>query len=110
METSKVKITGFSLWIILLFTACKAENKEYALTDKEIKTLLMDIHISEAALQSVFGRRKDSLREVYMSNIYKIHRTDSVFVQRLLIKLREDPEKIEVIYQQMLDEMSAIPD
>jgi hypothetical protein len=45
-----------------------------------------------------------------MSNIYKIHRTDSVFVQRLLIKLREDPEKIEVIYQQMLDEMSAIPD
>jgi len=110
METSKVKITGFGLLLILLFTQCKSEKKEYALTDNQIKTLLMDIHTSEAALQSVFGRRKDSLRIVYMKHIYKINRTDSIFVQFFLLKLREDPEKMEVIYQQMLEEMSAIPD
>jgi hypothetical protein len=70
----------------------------------------MDIHTSEAALQSVYGGRKDSLRLVYMQYIYRIHHLDSLTVNRLLNKLREDPEKIEAIYQKMLDDMVAIPD
>lgn len=110
METSMVKMTGLCLLMILLFTQCSEDKKEYPLPDNEIKSLLMDIHTSEAALQSVFGRRKDSLRQVYMHTIYKIHRTDSLLVYNLLNKLREDPEKIEVIYQQLLEEMAAIPD
>lgn len=110
METFRLKLLVFCLLVMFFFTYCKEDKGKYPLTDKEIKALLMDIHTSEAALQSVFGRRKDSLRSVYMKNIYQIHRTDSLSVQTLLKKLREDPEKIETIYQQLLDDMVTVPD
>lgn len=110
MVTIPLKMSEFLVLILLLFNACGREKEEYPISDAEIKNLLMDIHTSEAALQSVFGRRKDSLREVYMDYIYKIHRMDSLEVQDILGKLREDPEKIEGIYMQMLEEMTAIPD
>jgi len=45
-----------------------------------------------------------------MNDIYVIHHTDSMKIVRLLNKLREDPEKLELIYQQLLEEMSSIPD
>jgi len=110
MESSMVKILIGGLFMFFLFTQCKEEKREYALSDEKMQALLLDIHTSEAALQSVFGRRKDSLRLVYMQYIYKIHEMDSLSVNRLLNKLREDPEKIEVIYQQMLDKMVSVPD
>ncbi len=99
----------FVLTIVLL-NGCEKKAEPYDFSDKEIKTILADIHTSEAALQSVFGKRKDSLRQVYMNDIYKIHQTDSLKIVRLLNKLREDPEKIEMVYQQLLEEMSSIPD
>ncbi len=99
----------FVLTIVLLI-GCEKKAEPYDFSDKEIKTILADIHTSEAALQSVFGKRKDSLRQVYMNDIYKIHHTDSLKIVRLLNKLREDPEKIEMVYQQLLEEMSSIPD
>jgi len=95
---------------IVLLNGCEEKVEPYDFSDKEIKTILADIHTSEAALQSVFGKRKDSLRQVYMNDIYKIHHTDSLKIVRLLNKLREDPEKIEMVYQQLLEEMSSIPD
>ena len=99
----------FVLTIVLLI-GCEKKAEPYDFSDKEIKTILADIHTSEAALQSVFGKRKDSLRQVYMNDIYKIHHTDSLKIVSLLNKLREDPEKIEMVYQQLLEEMSSIPD
>jgi PBP1b-binding outer membrane lipoprotein LpoB len=110
MEATMVKsIVLFVLFIVLL-NGCEEKAEPYDFSDKEIKTILADIHTSESALQSVFGQRKDSLRQVYMNDIYKIHRTDSLKIVRLLNKLREDPEKIEIVYQQLLEEMSSIPD
>ena len=99
----------FVLTIVLL-NGCEKKAEPYDFSDKEIKTILADIHTSEAALQSVFGIRKDSLRQVYMNDIYVIHHTDSMKIVQLLNKLREDPEKLEIIYQQLLEEMSSIPD
>jgi len=99
----------FVLTIVLLI-GCEKKAEPYDFSDKEIKTILADIHTSEAALQSVFGIRKDSLRQVYMNDIYVIHHTDSMKIVQLLNKLREDPEKLEIIYQQLLEEMSSIPD
>lgn len=94
----------------IVFIGCEGKTEPYEFSDKEIKIILADIHTSEAALQSVFGKRKDSLRQVYMNDIYLIHQTDSIRIVRLLNKLREDPEKLELIYQQLLEEMSSIPD
>ena len=110
METTVVKTIFLFVLFIVLLIGCEKKAKPYDFSDKEIKTILADIHTSEAALQSVFGKRKDSLRQVYMNDIYKIHHTDSLTIVRLLNKLREDPEKIEIIYQQLLEEMSSIPD
>ena len=110
MEATMVKSLVLFVLTIVLLIGCEKKAEPYDFSDKEIKTILADIHTSEAALQSVFGSRKDSLRQVYMNDIYKIHHTDSLKLVRLLNKLREDPEKIEIIYQQLLEEMSSIPD
>lgn len=110
MEATKVKLLVLSILSIVLVIGCEKKVEPYDYSDDKIKIILSDIHISEAALQSVFGKRKDSLRQVYMNDIYKIHQSDSLKIVRLLTKLREDPEKIELVYQQMLEEMSSIPD
>jgi hypothetical protein len=110
MEATMVKSLVLFVLTIVLLNGCEKKAEPYDFSDKEIKTILADIHTSEAALQSVFGKRKDSLRQVYMNDIYKIHQTDSLKIVRLLNKLREDPEKIEMVYQQLLEEMSSIPD
>jgi hypothetical protein len=110
MEATMVKSLVLFVLTIVLLIGCEKKAAPYDFSDKEIKTILADIHTSEAALQSVFGKRKDSLRQVYMNDIYKIHHTDSLKIVRLLNKLREDPEKIEMVYQQLLEEMSSIPD
>jgi PBP1b-binding outer membrane lipoprotein LpoB len=110
MEATMVKSLVLFILSIVLLNGCEEKVEPYDFSDKEIKTILADIHTSEAALQSVFGKRKDSLRQVYMNDIYKIHHTDSLKIVRLLNKLREDPEKIEIVYQQLLEEMSSIPD
>jgi len=110
METTMVKSLVLFVMSVVLLNGCEKKAEPYDFSDKEIKTILADIHTSEAALQSVFGKRKDSLRQVYMNDIYKIHHTDSLKIVRLLNKLREDPEKIEFVYQQLLEEMSSIPD
>ena len=110
METTMVKSLVLFVLSIVLLNGCEEKVEPYDFSEKEIKTILADIHTSEAALQSVFGSRKDSLRQVYMNDIYKIHHTDSLKIVRLLNKLREDPEKIEMVYQQLLEEMSSIPD
>lgn len=110
MEARVVNVLVLFVLTIVLLNGCEEKAEPYDFSDKEIKTILADIHTSEAALQSVFGKRKDSLRQVYMNDIYKIHRTDSLKIVRLLNKLREDPEKIETVYQQLLEEMSSVPD
>lgn len=110
MEARVVKLLVLFVLTTVLLNGCEEKAEPYDFSDKEIKTILADIHTSEAALQSVFGKRKDSLRQVYMNDIYKIHRTDSLKIVRLLNKLREDPEKIETVYQQLLEEMSSVPD
>lgn len=110
MEARVVNVLVLFVLTTVLLNGCEEKAEPYDFSDKEIKTILADIHTSEAALQSVFGKRKDSLRQVYMNDIYKIHRTDSLKIVRLLNKLREDPEKIETVYQQLLEEMSSIPD
>ena len=110
MEATMVKSLVLFVLTIVLLIGCEEKAEPYNFSDEEIKTILADIHTSEAALQSVFGIRKDSLRQIYMNDIYKIHHTDSLKIVRLLNKLREDPEKIEIVYQQLLEEMSAIPD
>ena len=110
MEATMVKSLVLFVLSIVLLNGCEEKVEPYDFSDKEIKTILADIHTSEAALQSVFGKRKDSLRQVYMNDIYKIHHTDSLKIVRLLNKLREDPEKKEIVYQQLLEEMSSIPD
>jgi len=110
METTVVRSIVYILLFLFFLVGCEKKAEPYNFSDKEIKIILADIHTSEAALQSVFGKRKDSLRQVYMDDIYLIHHTDSMKIVQLLNKLREDPEKLEIIYQQLLDEMSSIPD
>ena len=110
MEATVVRSLVFTVLFMTFLYSCEKKTEPYDFSDKEIKIILSDIHTSEAALQSVFGKRKDSLREVYMNDIYIIHHTDSMKIVKLLNKLREDPEKLELIYQQLLEEMSSIPD
>lgn len=94
----------------LFLTGCGPKEAAFPISDTELKALLRDIHTSEAALQSVFSKRKDSLRTVYMNQIYRIHRTDSASVSAILFRLREDPVRLDRIYREMLDEMADIPD
>lgn len=93
----KKKYIGIIAFLFML-TACNKEKVILSLPIKEVAELMIDVHSAEAALQSVFGSRKDSLAGVYYEQIYKIHAIDSTQFQELMQSLRDNPALMKEVY------------
>ncbi|MCB9080401.1 MAG: DUF4296 domain-containing protein [Lewinellaceae bacterium] len=93
---------GFFL-LLLGVLGCQQVQEPLPIAERDLVPILLDIHVAEDALQSVFGPRRDSLRAVYFQEIYRIHRTDSVALANTMLRLREDPERLERVYQRVID-------
>ncbi|GAB5553333.1 MAG: hypothetical protein Sapg2KO_29240 [Saprospiraceae bacterium] len=64
--------------------------------------LMIDVHSAEAALQNVYGARKDSLAAVYYQQIYQIYDIDSTQFKELIQKLRDHPSLMKEVYDQAI--------
>lgn len=92
-----------SIWI----TGCGKE-KPHALpvSEEKMVQVLADVHLAEAALQSLYGNEKDSTAQVYYQQIYLIHNIDEEQFEKTMQLIRRQPETAEHIYGQVMEELS----
>lgn len=93
--------------VTVLLIGCKEEIKPSIPEEKMVK-ILADLHVSEAAIMSLNHKVKDSVSQLYYSQVFEIHEvTDSVFYKDLEI-LRKDPRKVEKMYEKVVAEIEQL--
>jgi len=95
--------------IIILLAGCKADAPpEWVMSEEEMINYLIDLHLSEAAVQNL-RLKSDSARVVFAVRekyILKKHQlTDSVFLKSYSYYLKHS-EKLEEIYGAVVDSIS----
>jgi hypothetical protein len=104
----KLKFLILLLCIFNFFLSCTQEKIKLQIPDEEMIKILTDLHISEAAILSLNQRTKDSISNIYYQQIFEIHGvTDSVFYSDLKI-LRNNAERLEAIYQEVMVEIEHL--
>jgi hypothetical protein len=102
-----LKYSSYFLLLVFILASCQKEEKvELPFPEKKVVAILADIHISEAALQPLFGNLKDSTAQIYYQQIYEIHDIDEEELNGLLQTLKEHPKEMERIYELVIEEIS----
>lgn len=84
--------------MLLLSSACRQRFQKLSLSNEKLVPILCDVHLAEAALQSVHGALKDSLTGVYLAQICAIHNISRERLDALLEELRNNPDAMKKVY------------
>jgi len=95
------------LCLFLPLFACNVGQKRLPISDKKLIQILTDVHYAEAALQDVYGIQKDSLKKVYYQEIYQLYETSEEELTKTMDILRQDPERLDKIYQFIVDNLNG---
>lgn len=97
-------------WILLMMTAglfllgCQQEKvAPLPFEDEKIISILMDVHLAEASLQSLGKVMKDSMTDVYYNQIYTIHKISKADFEKMIDLLRNSPEDLNRIYGKLME-------
>ena len=55
----------------------------------------------------MYGIQKDSLKKVYYQEIYQLHETSEDELTKTMDILRQDPERLDKIYQFIVDNLNG---
>lgn len=95
------------VWILLLLSvSCRKRDKDLRIEEDKLVKVLVDIHVAEAAAQSLMGDTKDSMMFVYYRQVFHIHGIQQADFDSTMIILREDPVRLERIYAKVMDELN----
>lgn len=91
---------------LLLLLSCNKEEPALPIPEDELVSVLVDVHLAEAALQDAYGAKKDSLAELYYNQIYRLHDIEEEAFNKAIKQLRNEPERVERLYERVLEELS----
>jgi len=98
------------LIILIVFGFMKCgEKQEYVspLSFEETVNLLVDLHISEAALARLRKSEIDSARIIYNQQILNKFELSQVAFDELYVNLKKDPEKLQDLYRVVYDSIES---
>lgn len=93
--------------MLLLICSCQPSVPELLIPEDKLVGVLVDTHVAEAAIQNLPSDLKDSLGEVYYRQIFEIHDVNEEDFEQTMSILREDPIRLEIIYEQVMDQLSS---
>jgi len=97
------------IFFILMLTigvgACSSEEESLPIPEDRLAKVLVDVHFAEAAMQDVPASIRDSMGLVYYNQIYKIHDITEQELNKSLRLIKEDPEKLEDVYEKVEAEL-----
>lgn len=91
-----------------LLVSCKPRPVRLPVEEGKLILMLADVHVAEAALQGLLGRTKDSMANVYYDQICSIHGVGRPLFDSALQILQEEPERMELIYAEVMKEMERL--
>ena len=93
--------------IIILIVSCNTTPTP-SIKEQDLIPVLVDIHIAEAAMQSITHKHlKDSIGDIYYNQIFEIHGVEKADFDQTMAILREDPYQLKSIYKTVLDTINA---
>lgn len=95
------------LWVGF-FSGCQGAKNERTENDRALVSLIMDMHVAEAAMAKVPDKFKDSLRLVYREEVARLHDLTPDNLDEILISLQEDPERFKeltILAMQKIDSL-----
>ncbi len=100
----------YFLSFFLTSTICLACLKDQPLPmpEETLVRVLCDIHIAEAALETVTGNKKDSAAALLYQQIYTIHGVDGVLVDTAIAQIKRDPKAAEKVYLKVTEELAKL--
>jgi len=105
------KIKGGILGMLLILTACTKKDRQLPIPEEELVGVLMDVHIAEAGISFLYGLKRDTFVEDYYEDIYTIHDISPEEFEQTMDVLRNDPELMARVYQNILDSLDTrVPD
>lgn len=92
--------------VFTFFTGCQTEKKEpLPFDDEKILSILHDVHIAEAALQSLGRVARDTVSEKYYNQICEIQKIERQEFDNLMIMLRNRPRDLNRLYNTLFERM-----
>lgn len=99
---------GLLLLLIVSLVACSREEIiPLPLTQDKLVDVLVDVHVAEAMIDKIGAVDQDTVGKVYYRMIFREHGiTQQAFDESMSI-LREDPKRLNDLYEQILDTLNV---
>lgn len=100
----------FVLSLMAFIISCKKKETTYNLSIPKPKliNILTDIYIAETTVKEHSSKNKDSLKNLYFTEIYEIHKIKEEDLKSNLDKLSRDFQLNEQIQKEVLDSLKKI--
>ncbi|MEM8528160.1 MAG: DUF4296 domain-containing protein [Bacteroidota bacterium] len=101
-----------SITIALAFAACQSDGnlKNLPIPKEKLVKVVSDAYIVEGAIQNYTQDIKDSLSDVYYQQLYEIHDITEKDFQRSLDIIKNHPEALDSLYQNISIHLDKLED
>lgn len=107
------KLSRFQKYLLVLawclsWYSCKEKEIPIPLSEEKMIEVLIDIHMAEAMLDKLPITDQDTVGHVYYRMIFREHEVSQEDFDRSMAVLREDPVRLNVIYEQILEQLNVL--
>ncbi len=85
--------------------SCSQGRQTIPIDEDKLVEVLIDVHVAEAAVQTLRGATKDSMINLYYDQICEIHAVNREEFETSMEILRNDPKRLEELYAEIMTEM-----
>ncbi len=83
----------------------KAPAYNFELPREKLVSVLLDVYLAEAALLEYEKSYQDSMRKMFITEIFTIHKIDKVLFDTTMVQLAQFPELYKDIHSQITDSL-----
>lgn len=97
--------------VICLFFSCKKDKTpEYNLEipRKKMVAIMVDLHVAEIAMQEYPQNQQDSIKMIYVTQIFEIHKTDKKLFDKSHAELLKNPLLNSNVQTEILDTIRVL--
>jgi hypothetical protein len=101
---------GLGLMLIIFLSSCKKDPSKYDLPieRQKLNGILLDLYLAGAATEMDTLPNKDSIKQVYLTEICRIHKITEEDLKKTLARLNEKYVINGVIQREILDSLAVM--
>jgi hypothetical protein len=103
------KIVGFIILFLCVYS-CKPKPKVYdfEIPQNKLVGILADLHVAEAAIGQYTEEKKDSMRTLFVTEIFQIQKIDKALFDTIVSQLNYHPELNYEIQRMVFDSLKSL--